>query len=273
MRRKLGCCLGILAFAAALDASPAEAQYTVTCLTPKIVFGNGAQFQLQGSVPGNVQSTTWEAKWDVGACSPGYQPVANTGNPTQMNISYVGTLTVRCTVVVNNGRNVLTTYQPTCAISVPPPDGVRVITDDSITKPLGQDIGVAFQITCGGVDSYYMNVQVVQEKNDDIKRPGMGGNRPGPGQWVPTPEEAKQLGDKSRFQYYPPGRFYDIMRSYGNPTSSANAPLISTMKQNYRVILLDPCGNPMAPLKLGSLTVKYQLNGPGQWQVIHQPVQ
>jgi hypothetical protein len=246
----------VLAFALwIVPLASSWADPSVICTTDPIIFGNASVFELRGGYMGwNAGQPTWQITWTVGTCSRIITRAETSTTLTEYN-QYYGKLKVKCTIEYNNGSGgQKQTFSPEAEIDVPPPDGVRRVGGPASTR-FGTRNPATFQIRCKGQDSFYMNVYLVQElitkpRNPTTNRPL---NIPGGG-WVPR---SPLVPEATLFGYAGNGTFIDRVgypddpnvRPYGAGTG------LLTCRQDFQIILLDPCGNPMKPIPLGGVTL------------------
>ncbi len=128
--------LTLIVLTGTLGATRAYAQPTVGCDTSPIIFGTTAAFSLKGGYQGWSQGQPrWDFQWVVGSCDTGFRSVGLGSNSISQDLKYPGTLTVRCTVQYNDGPGGHTqTFTPSASIKVPPPDGLRIISGDRVSK-------------------------------------------------------------------------------------------------------------------------------------------
>jgi hypothetical protein len=174
----------------------------------------------------------------------------NTGNSVgPYYLQYPGALKVRCTVEYNNGSGgQKMTFTPDTTINVPPPDGMRIVSGDGVSKPFGQSNPTVFQVTCKGSDSIYFSC-FAQEKITKFKY--LTSNKTLADQdWVP-----KTPGGKGSLLFYF-GQGGQVVDKIGFPRTAYFASLgattpLASFHQDIRISITDPCGNLMTPIKLG----------------------
>jgi len=179
---------------------------------------------------------------------------------------------VRANYLVYYGRH---PYPSTASltISVPPPDGFRLLGQDAVPTAWGRDVVYQFQVTCQGQDSIYFSASYAQEMNSNMKD-GAGNPIRSGGSWIPTPAQRAAIAAGNlalRFGYQGMGKIADSMQvNYGRGLPAGT--ITTTFTQNFRIILLDPCGNESQPISLGSqkVTVGVAPGDPTKTTISHQ---
>jgi hypothetical protein len=253
MRPSSTCALSF--FLCLISVASGRAQPNVVRNTP-LIFGNNGSFGLLGGyMDWQLISATWTGQWTVGTCvdPPGQTPT-NPDKSTTLALDFTGSLTMTCTAIYTNGSGGQTKkFMPSLTVNVPPPDGIRILSGDGVSKPFGQVNPTLFQITCKGQDCKYMVVYIAQERITNSINPVTNIPIVGGGYWSPKPGEP----GGAAFAYSDPGLIADQKKfPLSVPVSKLNAgTVINTCTQEIQIILADPCIQPMAPILLGTYTV------------------
>lgn len=225
----------------------ANAQPTVACTTDPIYCGGGGAFQLEGGYNGwSPGPCTWQYQWSVGACTPAFKTTTDTGANTNLYFWYPGSLTVKCTItysIMNGTVQQQKTFSPQITVSVPPPDGIRILSGDNVSAPINTVNPTKFQITSKGKDCVYLNC-FCQEKITDLTNPVTKKRISKDEGWIPTQNTS------GRFLYLGQGQILDNKRYATTGWACALDPgtTFLTATQTIRITIKDPCGNPMAPI-------------------------
>ena len=109
-------------------------------------------------------------------------------NPTNYPISYPGSLTARCTLKYNDasGRHTIET-KLSATITVPPPDGVEIVSGDNVPQTFGKFNSTVFRITCKKEPCFYFSGVLAQERLTNVTNPITGKVLLLDGGWLPIP--------------------------------------------------------------------------------------
>jgi hypothetical protein len=169
-------------------------------------------------------------------------------------LQYPGSLTVTCDIRYSDGSGGHTLHPAplTTTISVPKPDGIRVLSLDGMAQPCGQAIKVRMQVRCKGDDCIYFSC-FAQEMNYGLKNLVTGISPKTNKFWSPDVPGGKGSG---LFYYEGEGVIIDYVFYPDTPwirSLNPNTQYLS-VTQDIQISIVDPCGNLMPPIKIGSWT-------------------
>lgn len=221
--------------------------YTTNRQDGQIIYGCPILYSLK-DLAGPVQSYAWQYR-RTGACTTLFGPTTATNNDSTEGAfeTKPGTFEIRCTIIyagTSGGPPPVASEAPTLAITIPPPDGVRISSGDNVVKALGHPNPTNFQITCKGIDVCHaegLAQEMVTNARGIPNRKYPNGTPLTPKQkvaWGPptdphplfyligtTISDSKQAGDSYRNQLALPGT------------------QLFTGTQQLRLVITDGCGN------------------------------
>ena len=231
------------------------------------ILGSTATYSIQAPSGWQISSYSWQYRWDDGACVSSWLPLTS-GNPTTatqyITEPWPGTFDVRCTInyVVPPNYTQQQTVVAT-AVTIAPPNGVRILSGLNTPTPVNNGIWIVFQLQSNGVDcGPYCAGQAQELITNKIL---YGNPAPNDTQWTPP------AGQSSNVFYAGSGRINDYKTTsqgivYQNWLSGTN---LYTRTQNIRMLFTDACGNQRI-FSCGSVNLANQKVNNGSWQILQQ---